>query len=69
MHARVRDEFFIFFLTREGLFGFELFNINNLWLSFFLEGIYKCGSGCFLKCLFSCKYIKIIYFLILKNYF
>jgi hypothetical protein len=40
MHARVRDEFFIFFLTREGLFGFELFNINNLWLSLFFLRVF-----------------------------
>jgi hypothetical protein len=34
-----------------------------------LEGVWKCGYGCFSKYFSLEKYIKIIYFLFFKNYF
>ena len=34
-----------------------------------LEFVWECGCGCFSKCFFTQKYIKIIFFLFFKNYF
>ena len=33
------------------------------------EGVWECGSDCFLKYFFAWKYIKIIFFIILKKLF
>ena len=42
--------------------NFFLWDHNSATLELILRGVWECGNGCFLKCFFARKCIKIIYF-------